>query len=71
MTSTIQILVLLLGVVAAVAALATRLRVPPAILLVLAGVVLAVIPGLPAGNSLHNWYCWWFCHPSSTRLQWQ
>jgi monovalent cation/hydrogen antiporter len=48
MTSTIQILVLLLGVVAAVAVLATRLEIPAAILLVLTGVVLALIPGLPA-----------------------
>jgi monovalent cation/hydrogen antiporter len=48
MISTIQVLVLLLGVVAAVAVLATRLEIPAAILLVLAGVVLALIPGLPA-----------------------
>ncbi len=48
MTSTIQILVLLLVVVAAIAALATRLKIPAAILLVLTGVVLALVPGLPA-----------------------
>jgi monovalent cation/hydrogen antiporter len=48
MISTIQILVLLLGVVAAVAVLATRSKIPPAILLVLTGVALALIPGLPA-----------------------
>ncbi len=48
MIQTIQILVVLLIVIAAVAVLATRLKIPPAILLVLAGVVLAVIPGLPA-----------------------
>ncbi len=47
MISTIQILVLLLAVVAAVAVLARRLKIPPAILLVLAGVVLALVPGLP------------------------
>jgi Kef-type K+ transport system membrane component KefB len=46
MTSTIQILVLLLGVVAAVAVLATRLEIPAAILLVLIGVVLALSPAL-------------------------
>jgi hypothetical protein len=39
---------LLLGVVAAVAVLAARLEVPAAILLVLTGVVLALVPGLPA-----------------------
>jgi monovalent cation/hydrogen antiporter len=48
MISTIQILVLLLAVVAAVAVLAARLKIPPAILLVLTGVVLALVPGLPA-----------------------
>jgi monovalent cation/hydrogen antiporter len=47
MTSTIQILVLLLIVIVAVSVAAVRLKVPPAILLVLAGVVLALIPGLP------------------------
>src|SRR6185437_13981682 len=41
------ILVFLLIVIAAVAAIAARLRVPPAILLVLTGVVLALAPGLP------------------------
>jgi len=47
MTPQIQIVVLLLVVVAAVAVLAMRLKTPPAILLVLAGVLLALIPGLP------------------------
>ena len=43
----IQILVLLLVVVAAVAVLAKRLSIPPAILLVLTGVAFALVPGLP------------------------
>src|SRR6185295_4470026 len=47
MIATIQIAVLLLVVVAAVAVAARRLRVPPAILLVVVGVVLALVPGLP------------------------
>jgi Na+/H+ antiporter len=47
MISTIQVLILLLGVVAAVAVIANRLNIPPAILLVLAGVLLALVPGLP------------------------
>ncbi|MGH6850052.1 MAG: Na+/H+ antiporter [Methylocella sp.] len=47
MTSTIATLVMLLAVVAAIAVLAERLKIPPAILLVLAGVVLALVPGLP------------------------
>jgi Na+/H+ antiporter len=45
--NTIQVLVLLLSVIAAVAVVAVRLKIPSAILLVLAGVVLALIPGLP------------------------
>jgi CPA1 family monovalent cation:H+ antiporter len=48
MTSTIQILVVLFVVVAFVAIVARRLKTPPAILLVLTGVILALIPGLPA-----------------------
>lgn len=47
MISTIQILVLLLVVVAAVAVASVRLKIPPAILLVITGVVLALVPGLP------------------------
>lgn len=47
MISTIQILVLLLVVVAAVAVAAARLKIPTAIPLVLTGVVLALVPGLP------------------------
>ena len=47
MSSTIQLLVLLLAVVAAVAVIAARLRLPDPILLVLTGVGLALVPGLP------------------------
>src|SRR6202521_2309526 len=47
MISTIQIPVLLLVVVAAVAVVAARLKIPPAIFLVLTGVLLALLPGLP------------------------
>jgi CPA1 family monovalent cation:H+ antiporter len=47
MVPLLQILVLLLVVIAAVAVLARRLQVPPAILLVLTGVLLALVPGLP------------------------
>src|SRR5215216_249010 len=47
MISAVKISLLLLFVVAAVAVAARRLKVPPAILLVLAGVALALIPGLP------------------------
>ncbi len=47
MISTLEILVVLLAVVAAVAVAAKRLKIPPPILLVLTGLVLALIPGLP------------------------
>jgi Na+/H+ antiporter len=50
MTSMPQTLLLLLVVVAAVAVVAKRLQIPPAILLVITGVVLALIPGLPPVN---------------------
>jgi Na+/H+ antiporter len=50
MTSTLQILVLLLVVIVAVAVAAKRLQIPPAILLVLTGVALALVPGLPPVN---------------------
>jgi NhaP-type Na+/H+ or K+/H+ antiporter len=48
MILTIQALLLLPAVVAAVAVLANRLKIPPAILLVLTGVLLALVPGLPS-----------------------
>src|SRR5271165_281511 len=47
MVATIQILVLLLAVIAAISVAAVRLEIPPSILLVSAGVILALIPGLP------------------------
>jgi monovalent cation/hydrogen antiporter len=48
MIQTLQLLVVLLSVIAAVEAVAIRLKVPSSILLVLTGVVLALIPKLPA-----------------------
>ena len=47
-TREIQILVLLLIAIAAVGVVAKRSNVPPAILLVVTGVGLALVPGLPA-----------------------
>jgi CPA1 family monovalent cation:H+ antiporter len=47
MTHSIQVLVLLLIVIAAVGVVAKRVGVPPAIFLVLTGVLLALVPGLP------------------------
>jgi len=47
MTATIQTLLLLLGVLVAVAIAAERLRTAPSILLVVAGILLAFAPGLP------------------------
>jgi Na+/H+ antiporter len=47
MITSVRISLLLLFVIAAVAVAARRLKMPPAILLVVAGVVLALLPGLP------------------------
>ena len=47
MTGTIQILLLMLAVLVAVAIVARRLNIAPSILLVVAGVALALVPGLP------------------------
>ncbi len=47
MIETVQVAVLLLAVLAAVAVAARRLDLPPAILLVVVGVALALVPGLP------------------------
>jgi monovalent cation/hydrogen antiporter len=48
MIATIQILVLLLIAISAVAIVAARVNIPASILLVITGVALAVLPGLPA-----------------------
>lgn len=47
MTATIQILLLLIAVLVAVAIVARRFNTAPSILLVIAGIGLALIPGLP------------------------
>src|SRR5471030_1209715 len=47
MIETIHTLVFLLAVIAAAAVVARRLKTPPSILLVLTGVLLALVPGLP------------------------
>src|SRR5215470_13902153 len=47
MTTTVQILLVLLVVLVAAAVIARRLNTAPSIVLVIAGVVLALIPGLP------------------------
>lgn len=47
MIETVQIAVMLLAILAAVAVAARRLDLPPAILLVVVGVALAFVPGLP------------------------
>jgi CPA1 family monovalent cation:H+ antiporter len=47
-TREIEILVLLMIAIAAVGVVAKRSNIPPAILLVLSGVALALVPGLPA-----------------------
>jgi monovalent cation/hydrogen antiporter len=47
MTATIQIILLLLAVLVVVAVVAKRTNIPPPVLLVIAGVALAIVPGLP------------------------
>ena len=47
MTATVQTLLLLLAVLVAAAVIARRLNTPSSIVLVVAGVALAFIPGLP------------------------
>ena len=47
MVSTIQTLVFLLAIIAAISVAADRLRISPSILLVSGGVILALVPGLP------------------------
>jgi CPA1 family monovalent cation:H+ antiporter len=47
MTATIEIMLLLLAVLVVVAIVARRLDIAPSILLVIAGIALALIPGLP------------------------
>src|SRR5258708_21662677 len=48
MANTIQAVLLLLAVMVAVAVIARRINVAPTILLVIAGIGLALVPGLPA-----------------------
>jgi monovalent cation/hydrogen antiporter len=45
--ATIQVFIILLIAISAASVAALRLKIPPAILLVIAGVVLALVPGLP------------------------
>src|ERR1700719_3910880 len=47
MTATIETILLLLGVLVVVAIVARRLNTAPSILLVIAGIALALVPGLP------------------------
>src|SRR3954469_8333541 len=47
MTATIQIVLFMLAELVLVAVIAQRLKTPPSILLVVAGIVLAIVPGLP------------------------
>src|SRR6185312_14002896 len=47
MTATIQIVLFLLAVLVVIAVVAQRLKLPPSILLVVGGIALALVPGLP------------------------
>ena len=55
MTDTFQILILLLAVISGVALVAKRLRIPPAILLVITGVGLALVPGFRRSSLRRIW----------------
>ena len=60
MTATIQTILLLLAVMVVVAVVARRLNIAPSILMVAAGILLALVPGLPriaVFVSLRRW-----CH---------
>src|SRR6185503_16374106 len=48
MTSVILTMLFLLAVLVLVAVIAQHLKLPPSILLVIAGIILALVPGLPA-----------------------
>ena len=48
MLQDLEVLILMLFVIAGAAVAANRLKIPPAILLVITGLVLALMPGLPA-----------------------
>ena len=47
MLQDLEVLILMLFVIAGAAVAADRLKIPPAIVLVITGVILAVLPGLP------------------------
>jgi CPA1 family monovalent cation:H+ antiporter len=48
--ATIQLFIVLLAAITAASVVALRVKVPPAIILVIAGVLLALVPGLPPVN---------------------
>ncbi|HEV3495120.1 MAG TPA: hypothetical protein VHA34_02095 [Actinomycetes bacterium] len=56
---TLELLVALLAAVAVVVRLAGRTLIPEPVLLVLAGLAVAVIPGLPSWGCRGRWrWCW-------------
>jgi CPA1 family monovalent cation:H+ antiporter len=61
MEAKFQIFLILLAVLAGTALIARRIDVAPAILLLLTGIVLAFVPGMPSLNCRPNWCCWWCC----------
>ena len=61
MEAKFQIFLILLAVLAGTALLARRINIAPAILLLLAGIALAFVPGMPPWNCRPNWCCWWCC----------
>ena len=71
MTTTITLVVSLLAVVAALSALATRLAVPSPIVLVVGGVLLSVLPGLPPIDLAPDLVLFLFLPPLIYASAWQ
>ena len=59
MTAIMQTLLFMLAVLAAVAVAAKRLNIAPSILLVVAGIGMALVPGLPTSRAGARSSCCW------------
>ena len=67
MTEIMETVLFMLAVLAAVAVAAQRLNTAPSILLVVAGIGMALIPDCRKSSLHRNWCCWSFCRRSSIR----
>ena len=55
------LVIFVLATIAVAAIAANRSKLPPAIVMVLVGLVLALTPGLPRSSWRRNWCCCWSC----------